>query len=333
MQKNAVAPALPRGVWPTMVTPLRADGGLDERGIDALVDWLIGAGVAGLFTVCLSSEMYELDADERLALARRVVSRAAGRVPVVAAGAFGETAGAQAALAARLYDCGVAAVVFTVNQLAAVDEDDEVWQRRAEELFAACSDVPLGLYECPRPYHRTLPPKLFAWAAATGRVVFYKDTCCELPTIRAKVAHLPGTPVTWLNANAETLLPSLEAGGHGYCSIAANVIPATYVHLCGQNDYAAPAAARLQEVIDAAQPIIGTKYPRSAKVYLQRLGLPLTETCRVAVDKLTDPERAALDRLRAELQAPEETLDPSEGEADASAGAMSAAAGSRAHDD
>ncbi len=60
----------PKGVWPTMVTPFGLDGRLDEAALRALVDWYIARGVDGLFAVCQSSEMFELD------LAERVRSRA-----------------------------------------------------------------------------------------------------------------------------------------------------------------------------------------------------------------------------------------------------------------
>ena len=41
-------------------------------GVDQLVEWYIKQEVAGIFTVCLSSEMYHLTPKERLELAKRV---------------------------------------------------------------------------------------------------------------------------------------------------------------------------------------------------------------------------------------------------------------------
>ncbi len=51
---------LANGVWPVMVTPFRKTGEIAWKGVDALVDWYATAGVAGIFTCCLSSEMYQL---------------------------------------------------------------------------------------------------------------------------------------------------------------------------------------------------------------------------------------------------------------------------------
>lgn len=38
--------------------------------------------------------------------------------------------------------------------MAKENEDDSVWKANVEALLAATGSVPLGLYECPKPYHR-----------------------------------------------------------------------------------------------------------------------------------------------------------------------------------
>ena len=295
---NPTQDLLPAGVWPTMLTPFDAAGEIDWPALDALVDWYIGTGAAGLFAVCLSSEMYELTAEERLQLAARVAERASGRVPVVAAGAFGDAPAEQAEMAAKLYDTGVAAVILTVNQLAKARDSEDVWRERATAIFDACGDIPLGLYECPQPYHRTLSAETLGWAAAAGRVRFYKDTCCDLPAIHAKLAAIEGTPLTWFNAHAPTLLASLREGGGGYSSVAANFIPELYVWLCQHHAHHPKVAEEVQGFLADAQATIGRKYMRNAKHYLQRLGMPIQTHCRVECPELTDEDLHNLDTLR-----------------------------------
>ena len=75
---------LPDGAWPVMLTPFSADLSVDWDVLDRYTDWLIAHDAAGLFPVALSGEMYEMPEAERLEVARRVVDRAAGRVPVLA---------------------------------------------------------------------------------------------------------------------------------------------------------------------------------------------------------------------------------------------------------
>src|SRR5262245_49567051 len=155
-------PTFPTGVWPVMLTPFREDLSIDWAGVDRLTDWYIDAGVAGLFAVAQSSEMFALDDGERLALARRVVQRAGGRVPVVASGTFVRSAEEQAEFIKRLYETGVRAVTLLSGMLATAEEDDATWRGRVERLLALTDPIPLALYECPAPYHRLISPELAA---------------------------------------------------------------------------------------------------------------------------------------------------------------------------
>ena len=63
----------------------------DWPALERLVEWHIASGCAGIFSPCLSSEMFQLSAEERLALAQRVHSQAAGRCAVLATGTYGGT--------------------------------------------------------------------------------------------------------------------------------------------------------------------------------------------------------------------------------------------------
>lgn len=291
---------LNRGVWPVMLTPFRDDGAIDWAGLDALTEWYLAAGVSGLFSVCLSSEMYQLTPAERVRLATHVVKRVADRVPVVAAGAFGNSIAAQAEAITRIADTGVRAVVLTVNQLAAEGEPDTIWQANAEAILAACTDIPLGLYECPVPYHRKLSPELLGWAARTSRFRFLKDTCCDLALIRAKLDAIRGTQMGCYNAHCPSLLASLRLGGYGYSGIAANFYPELFVRLCADFPQATEQAERLQRFLTLADMTIRYRYPASAKRWLGMLGLPIGPTCRVPVGAAhaDDDERLMLENLR-----------------------------------
>ena len=298
LDERTTAP-LPAGVWPTMITPFRDDGQIDWQGVDALVEWYLQCGVAGIFAVCLSSEMNALTPEERLALAAHVVARAAGRAPVVASGTFGGPIAEQAAFVARMADAGVRAVVILANQLAAEGEPDHVWQARATELLELTGVTPLGLYECPAPYARYLTPDLLAWAAQTGRILFLKDTCSRLDPIRAKIAAVAGTPLRFYNANAASLLPSLQAGGHGFSGIAANCYPQLYAWMVAHWRERPALAERLQWLLGVGEAVVRHKYPTSAKAYLALAGVPIGERCRVPQVPLDEEDRTILAQLRA----------------------------------
>jgi 4-hydroxy-tetrahydrodipicolinate synthase len=287
------------GTWPVMLTPFGEDGRVDWSGLDALTDWYVSQGVAGLFAVCLSSEMYALTAEERLSVAARVTRRAGQQLPVVATGTFGGPVDEQAEFARCMADTGVAAVVLVVNQFAAATETETAWRARVEQFLGLIPLIPLGLYECPVPDHRCLSAETLQWAAATGRFIFHKDTVCALDPIIAKLAAVRGTKLRWFNANCPTLLPSLRAGADGYCGIAANFFPELYVWLCQHTASHPEAAQRLQHFLSVADMAVRHKYPTAAKVFLARSGLPIRPLCRTGTAVFGEEELLVLDHLRA----------------------------------
>ncbi len=291
------------GVWPVMLTAFTRNRQIDWDGVDRLTDWYIASGVAGLFAVCGSSEMRELTAEERLALAERVVKRANGRVQVVATGTFGGTIEQQAVFVQRMADTGVAAVVCLVNELAGQDQTDELWKANVEELLEKTGEIPLGLYECPMPYHRLLRPQLLAWIASTRRFLWLKETSEQLDSIGKKIAAVQGTRLRFYNANTVTLLRSLRLGGNGFSGIAANFCPALFVWLCRHFEGHPQMAERLQRFLSIAGALKGYKYPASAKQFLALSGMEIGTTCRVLDYEFSTNEIGMLEALRQEVQA------------------------------
>jgi 4-hydroxy-tetrahydrodipicolinate synthase len=54
-----------KGFIPVMLTPFKNNGAIDYDALTKLTEFYLEAGAAGLFANCLSSEMYELEPDER----------------------------------------------------------------------------------------------------------------------------------------------------------------------------------------------------------------------------------------------------------------------------
>ena len=272
---------LPQGLWPVMLTPFCDDGEIDYGALDALTDWYLAAGAAGLFAVCLSSEMYALAPAERLALARHVVNRAQGRVPVIATGTFGGTLQAQADSVRRMADTGVQAVVVITSQFAGAAEPEAQLVERVSELAQLAEPVALGLYECPVPYKRVLSPEAYGQLARSGRFLFHKDTTCDAEAMRRKLAAGLGTPLQLYNANTPTALATLRSGAAGVSCIAANVYPELLVWLCRHWQQRPHEAEHLQRILALLDLVVSTKYPQSAKRMLQLRGLPIGMMCRL----------------------------------------------------
>ena len=113
---------LPQGFIPVMLTPFLESGAVDYDGLKTLTEFYLSAGSAGLFSTCLSSEMYELSEQERIDVTKTVVDQVAGRVPVVATGTFGGPIAEQAEFVKRIYATGVEAVIIISGLIA--DENE-----------------------------------------------------------------------------------------------------------------------------------------------------------------------------------------------------------------
>lgn len=270
----------PGGVWPVMLTPFTEAGTVDYEVLEKLTEWYIDKGVDGLFAVCQSSEMFELNLEERVKTAEAVCRHVGGRIPVIASGHISETIEEQMLELNCMAKTGLDALILITNRFAREDEDDNVWIKNAETVMAAIpATVKLGLYECPYPYKRILSEKIIKWCVETGRFYFLKDTSCDIENIRMKLDLTRGSILKIYNANTATLLESLREGVCGYSGVMGNMHPELYTLLChnktGENE------EMLSEFLTISALIERQMYPVNAKYYLQLEGVPIKLYTRV----------------------------------------------------
>ena len=261
------------GVWPVMLTPFDDRREIDWRSLERLIDWYIAAGVQGLFANCQSSEMFYLSESESLRLTRFVVDYVDQRLPVIASGHTACGLSQQIEQLSWIAETGVDGVIMISNRLAMPGEDDDVvLDTLARVTSALPKSTPLGIYECPQPYKRLLSDETIAWCAHSGRFAFIKDTCCHIETIRRRLSLMQGSPLRLANANGQTLLASLQAGGHGYSGIMTNFHPELYVWLCRHWQDQPEEAALLADYLGTASLIEYLEYPVCAKDFQVHLG-------------------------------------------------------------
>ena len=301
---------LPRGFIPVMITPFLESGEVDYEGLSRLTDFYLEAGATGLFANCLSSEMYELTEAERLAVTRRVVEQAAGRVPVVATGSFGGPMPQQADFIKRIYDTGVQAAILTTCQLAYPHDSDAVFLDRLHQLMTLTDTIPLGLYECPVPYKRLISSQLLASILPTGRVIYHKDTSLDAAEVARRLAVADGYPFGLYDAYMVNAVSSLRSGAAGLSCIQGNYAPELIVWLCHQFDNPDRQAdvQRVQQWLIDSMDLLHTAYPTAAKYALQQRGLPISLHTRRAIDPLTPAVQPQLDTLLHDIERLEDEL-------------------------
>jgi dihydrodipicolinate synthase/N-acetylneuraminate lyase len=71
------------GILVPMPVGFKADGRIDEKSVDALVDFYLFSGVQGFFPLGTHGQGMVMEIDERKEVAAQIVKRVGGRVPVV----------------------------------------------------------------------------------------------------------------------------------------------------------------------------------------------------------------------------------------------------------
>lgn len=289
-----------KGFIPVMLTPFKNNGAIDYNALTKLTEFYLEAGAAGLFANCLSSEMYELEPDERLKSIKHVIDAAEGAVPVVATGTFGGPLSEQGQFIKQVHDTGADAVILITGLLAKKEESDELFDQRVHELLDLTGNTPLGFYECPDPYKRLLSPDQLSEFVATGRIVYQKDTCLDINQVKQKVAAGKVNPRFGLyDAYMGHAVESLKAGAAGLSCIQGNFFPELVVWLC--NNYADAALESevnmVQQFFTDHMDVMHHVYPIIAKYMLAKRGMDISIFTRRNVGVFTPTIRRAIDDL------------------------------------
>ncbi|MDQ0106735.1 4-hydroxy-tetrahydrodipicolinate synthase [Chitinophaga terrae (ex Kim and Jung 2007)] len=284
---------------PVMITPFNLKARIDLGMVEALVDFYLEAGVKGFFANCLSSEMYSISEDERLELTQHVVRYVNGRVPVVATGSFGLTINDKAEFTKKIYDTGVDSVIMITGHFANVDEPDDILLERFDQMFSLTGDIPLGLYECPAPYKRIITPAILKTLLATNRLIYHKDTSCNVEQVKAKLDVVKGSRLEFYDAHTPNAVASMQMGAAGMSSISGNFYPEILVWLCKNvlEEDKQEDVRWIQSELQRVDPLIHIAYPMSAKYFLQQRGFPVRTISRAHALELTPEQKQTLQQI------------------------------------
>ena len=295
-------------VFPTMITPYKKSGEVDYEGVETLVEWYWKKGCDGIFAVCQSSEIFYLTLEERVRIAKTVVEKARAlaredktRAPmeIVGSGHVSDGFEGQVEELTAIANTGVDALILISNRFDIADTSEEKWIADMQKLIATLpEEIPLGIYECPKPYKRLLSEKILKACLETERFKFIKDTCCDAAEIRKRLQILKGSGFGLYNANAQTYLETLRDGADGYCGIMANFHPEIYRWI--SDNVNAPQSNTVQAFICLAAFTESLAYPATAKYYLKEYeGIDIEPYSR-AVDcrLITDYQKSCLEQMK-----------------------------------
>ncbi len=282
-----------------MLTPFRRDKTIDFPVLEQLIEFYLENGASGLFANCLSSEMYELDEKERLAIIGHVVKRVHGRVPIAATGTFGGPLKEQIKFIEKVSGLGAEVIVLISSQLCGENQDESVLRNNIIGITGAIDHNSLGLYECPLPYKRILSKKLVNELALSGRFTYLKDTTCNTEMVKQKIEAAAGTSLAVFNANTPTSLDTLRAGADGISPISANFYPELYSWLVKYNveNNNSDRLENMNDMLILMDAVTRINYPMNAKVFLAKRGIKIEPVIRTSGHAMNYEENKILDKL------------------------------------
>lgn len=294
-QSGESAAFKPKGIIPAVITPLGAEGGLNESAMRKLIDYLIEGGVHGLFVVGSTGEFYGLTPEEKRRIFEVAMDQARGRVPVYA-GTNGITTRESIALTEIAEECGVDAVSVLTPMYVSPSQGQLIGHYKA---IAASTSLPVILYNNPQRTGVSLSPATVAALAEVPNIVGIKDSSGDLTVTAEYIRLTRGNGGFSVLMGRDTLIfGALCYGATGSIASCANVAP----RICADiyNKFAAGDMAGALEAQFTLAPLriafaIGT-FPVVIKEALELLGIE-AGPCMDPVGPMTAEERERLRRV------------------------------------
>ncbi|MEM7529499.1 MAG: 4-hydroxy-tetrahydrodipicolinate synthase [Pseudomonadota bacterium] len=215
-----MANQLLRGSMPALVTPFR-DGGVDEKALEALVEWQIREGSHAIVPVGTTGESPTLNHDEHRLVVERVVKSADGRVPVIAGAGSNATAEA-VGLAQHAEAVGADAVLVVTPYYNKPTQAGLIAHYTA--IHDACG-LPIIIYNIPGRSVIDMSVATMAELSKLPRIVGVKDATADVTRV-SKQRAASGPQFIQLSGEDASALGFNAHGGTGCISVTANVAPA-----------------------------------------------------------------------------------------------------------
>ena len=202
-----------------IVTPMQADGAVDNGALDRLVEFHVDHGTSAIVAVGTTGESPTLSVEEHIGVVRRIVQRAAKRIPVIAGTGSNSTAEAieQTELAKQ------AGADASLSVTPYYNKPTQEGLYRHYKAIAEAVALPMILYNVPGRTACDLKPETVERLAAIPNIVGLK----EAPTIERnrELLNRVGGRIALFSGDDDLACESVLMGFQGVISVTANVAP------------------------------------------------------------------------------------------------------------
>ncbi len=217
------------GVIVPMVTPLNAQGELDEPALRRIIDFLVAGGAQGLFVLGTTGEGPSVPREIRSRIVHQVVEHAKGHAQVYAG--IPGTVVDDAVDAAREYlRRGVAAVVAPLPGYYQLTPDEQFhyYASLVERIRG-----PVLLYDIPPAAHMTIDRGVIEHLRVFTNVVGIKDSTGDRERLRELLSTYGDDPGFAVLVGTTALASfGLQRGADGFISSIGNLNPSLCARMC-----------------------------------------------------------------------------------------------------
>ncbi len=277
-----------KGSIVALITPMRADGSLDEAAYGDFVEWQIAEGTQGVVPAGTTGESPTLSHAEHQRTIEIAVRAAAGRVPVIA-GAGSNSTEEAISLARHAQAAGADAVMAVTPYYNKPSQEGLFLHYTA---IADATDLPVLIYNVPPRSVVDMSVETMARLARHPRIVGVKDATANLTRpLHTRLAC--GPDFCQLSGEDHTVLAFLAAGGHGCISVTANVAPraCAAIHAAWQAGDVAEAIAMQDRLVPLHDAMFCESNPGPVKYAASLLG-KTTAHVRLPLAPLSEAARA-----------------------------------------
>lgn len=280
------------GTVTELITPFSSDGKLDYQLLANEAEYQINAGVAGLFTNGVASEVFYLSPEEQIEATRTVVKQANGRIKIMANVAANTMIESKQILEA--YEIiGVDAISLQAPTIHAISQDSLF---DYFNTLAKSTKLPICIYNAPQTGNVISPETVARIFHENQNVVYYKESTIDFVHVQNTLRLIgPDKKIEFFSGSDASTFLIANLGGKGVVSLISAVFPKQVKAIYDAYSIGDLVAAQnaqnfvleIRDALKSAPFLAGYKYAGSL------VGIPLG-TVRYPLSDATDSQKETI---------------------------------------
>jgi 4-hydroxy-tetrahydrodipicolinate synthase len=273
-----------KGTGVAIVTPFHADGNIDFKSLENLVEHLIKGKADYLVVLGTTGESVTLTKDEKLAVVNHVIETVADRLPIVLGLGGNNTQDILNCM--NFYDFDKIQAILSVSPYYNKPIQEGIYQHY--NMIAGASPVPVILYNVPGRTGSNMTAETTLRLAKNPNIIGIKEASGNLEQMM-QIIHNRQDDFLVISGDDALTLPLIACGGDGVISVVANAYPEIYsemVRFAMKGDFEA-ARKNHYKLLNITSMLFAEGNPGGIKSALSNMGI-MKDNLRLPLYKISD---------------------------------------------